>query len=316
MPAPPPPAFGRPAALPRGAVFLLFEMLSHPSTAIRESGNLGLRIHVGQMLGETTEMAKPQGKCIFCGGHGLTKEHVMPKWIRPLLARFGETPNHFRFRTGQAQIPFTNITSITPNIIPKQGYFLNQRLRVVCAKCNGGWMSGQESEAKPILSALIDANARPLNESDQLTIALWACLRAGIFERDHPETAAMKQFEYAHMHATKTPPENWRVFLARHDSEDWRIRLFHYPFYVFRPGQLRPANPNSHKTMIGLGSAVLLVAGSSADNAAKAIEALSPTNMAQVWPFVSSIEWPLTSSLGNEQLLALSYGSQIRSYSP
>src|SRR5947208_778698 len=30
---------------------------------------------------------KPPGKCIFCGGRGLTKEHMWADWLRPYIPR-------------------------------------------------------------------------------------------------------------------------------------------------------------------------------------------------------------------------------------
>jgi hypothetical protein len=32
-------------------------------------------------------MSKPQGKCIFCDGYGLTKEHIWAKWLNPYLPK-------------------------------------------------------------------------------------------------------------------------------------------------------------------------------------------------------------------------------------
>ena len=61
-----------------------------------------------------SKKSKAQGKCIFCGGEGLTKEHVWPNWIKSVLPR-DSTEHHTQYTLGITALPM-NPVLIQPNI--------------------------------------------------------------------------------------------------------------------------------------------------------------------------------------------------------
>jgi hypothetical protein len=77
-------------------------------------------------------MPQQVGRCIFCGGRGLTKEHVWPKWLRGALDPSITTPRHFYSTSG-----FGRRRSYTH----RSGSIESRRMRIVCERCNTGWMS-------------------------------------------------------------------------------------------------------------------------------------------------------------------------------
>ncbi|TCU34144.1 hypothetical protein [Rhizobium azibense] len=255
-------------------------------------------------------MAKAQGRCIFCGGHGLTKEHLWPKWMRPFLETDAD-PAHTNLRTRVQQISFMNAVTIDTPFDERQGYVFNKRLRVVCRGCNSGWMSSAESACKPMLTALINATPFGLDAPEQRRLALWSAIKTGVFERDDVSYASMTAAEYRHIAAQREPPPNWRIFLARYQGEGWRTRMFHRGMKVHAIGGTAPTSFNTQKTIIGMMNAVVLTVSSTADNAPTVVEKMSPLNMMQIWPFEQSIEWPTVTKIDDEQLRQLSYGYEL-----
>jgi hypothetical protein len=106
--------------------------------------------------------------CIACGaplGANRTNEHIVAQW---LLAELGISQERLtqliadsaRRETREARSPHA------------MDSFREGR---ICGKCNNGWMSTLESQAKEILPALVtgDRNITSLSDSEALVIARW-----------------------------------------------------------------------------------------------------------------------------------------------
>ncbi len=122
--------------------------------------------------------------CIFCGGSGLTKEHIWPKWIRRNVPRSGITLNKHTITTGYKD----GFPIVSPGMQRRPGDLLDQTRRCVCKKCNNGWMSRIEGEAHELLSLFV-ANHMfwPFESSEnRTTVARWAILRSKILEDLYP----------------------------------------------------------------------------------------------------------------------------------
>src|SRR5882724_10367570 len=85
------------------------------------------------------------GVCIFCGPteSRLTNEHVLGRWILRVLAPGleGQIP-HERRRGGRTERRWSRNT-------------LDPSIKVVCKRCNEGWLSQLEGEAKFVVEPLI-----------------------------------------------------------------------------------------------------------------------------------------------------------------
>src|SRR4051812_46683479 len=102
--------------------------------------------------------------CIFCGGGPLTLEHVWPAW---LIALFPALPSTITFRGRERQATTSDELTV----------------RAVCEKCNGGWMSDLEQQAKPLLMELLEE--RPYSfmpPGMQDVISAWAVKTVMVFE--------------------------------------------------------------------------------------------------------------------------------------
>jgi len=105
----------------------------------------------------------PQRDCLFCGTSGpLTDEHVYGKWLRK-LGYTGEGVREIVPGDGSERI------------IQRGGPF-SKTLKIVCRPCNNEWMSGMETAAEPLLTAMFNAcgSSLRLDETARLTLARWA----------------------------------------------------------------------------------------------------------------------------------------------
>lgn len=113
--------------------------------------------------------AAPPKTCLFCGVIGpLNEEHIYGDWLRN-LGFAGE-----------------GVREIVPGdgsqpIIQRGGPF-SKKLKIVCYPCNNQWMSGMETAAKPLLTAMFNArdSSVRLNQAAQLTLARWAFKTAAV----------------------------------------------------------------------------------------------------------------------------------------
>jgi hypothetical protein len=101
--------------------------------------------------------------CIFCENSAGSREHLWPQWI---LSRknFGA----FRLKRAGAPEVILNNTELT--------------VKSVCGKCNNGWMSGLEQEAKPLLEQMFDDKPVDLDGNQQQIVAKWVAKMAFLFD--------------------------------------------------------------------------------------------------------------------------------------
>jgi hypothetical protein len=170
-------------------------------------------------------MAKPPGKCIFCGGSGLSKEHVWPLWARDLLPR----------RIGGTHVK-GEVTSVRGNphktaerkLKNFEGNVTTIQLRRVCGRCNNGWMSKLETQAKPILSPLILGQPSILSADSQRVIATWIVMKFMITEFYNPEVIATPQRNREFLMSNQQPPEGWQIWIAHKRGPDWHTGYFRH----------------------------------------------------------------------------------------
>jgi hypothetical protein len=117
----------------------------------------------------------PGRKCIFCGGAPLSREHVVPEWFRKLVGISEVRPGSVTHHTpGDA-------TEIDFEAIP-----VSRTARVVCERCNNGWMSQLEQQARIILTPLLQGQSGQLSEKDLDLLARWAFKTACVIDAASP----------------------------------------------------------------------------------------------------------------------------------
>ncbi|MGI2031978.1 hypothetical protein ACRQ1B_06250 [Rhizobium panacihumi] len=252
-------------------------------------------------------MAKQSGKCAFCGGGGLTKEHLWPKWLHPHVVETSKEPYRGGFRM-VGVMANANTLVLTPDLVREQGYWRNKRFRVVCKGCNGGWMSSTEQLTRPLIKDMFLEKPLSLKVEDQKSLATWAALRTCIAEYDDPKHIAVSDNDRELLMKHGAPPDHWAIFLGRHNLPGWILRFRHFgaqaALAAFGPELFgRTEKCNTQSTMIGFNNIALLVVSSSVAAAQQSFRKLSPPGMTRIWPpSDAEVAWPLAEILTSEQM--------------
>lgn len=164
---------------------------------------------------------KKQGKCIFCNGFGLSKQHVIPDWMSALLP--------YNDLHSQQTIDMSAVfdpASASVVVIPGETYKkrngpVNQRkVRNVCLICNNGWISRVEDAAKPLFEAMICGRGAALSKTDVESLSLAIAIITIMWEFTHPDEsnrvipAAHRDFIYKN----KRLPDGWYIAVGVMDE--------------------------------------------------------------------------------------------------
>src|SRR5215831_12421472 len=110
------------------------------------------------------------GKCIFCDGFGLSKEHVWSDWLKDVLPSTPHYDTWWRANT----IDFSDWSpSFETSVRRRPGPLRSLKKRVVCQKCNREWMSTVVSRAKSAAREMILGSAIRLSRDEMTNIATW-----------------------------------------------------------------------------------------------------------------------------------------------
>ncbi len=113
--------------------------------------------------------------CIFCGSTPTSAEHLFPAWVGRLFEKKGISGEHSAGTSNRGLLRQW-----------KNNRPLQYVIKVVCRKCNNGWMSDIEKNAIRIISAMITGGANPFNpilldEEMKNCVSVWLALRAVVF---------------------------------------------------------------------------------------------------------------------------------------
>ena len=106
----------------------------------------------------------------------MSSEHVLPDWLRQIFPR---SPADLHTQGATKWVP-TNLGWLRPVTLrqKKHGHASTRRVRVVCAKCNSGWLSILEQRTKPLLERLIRGDLVILGSRQKSLIATWTAKTA------------------------------------------------------------------------------------------------------------------------------------------
>jgi hypothetical protein len=253
----------------------------------------------------------------------MSYEHVWGKWLRPYVRV--HTPRHeFRHEfIGRPDEPMITKGSI------RAGDLFRSKVRVVCTRCNNGWLSEIQEAAKLILIPLIQGAVTTLGIEAQRSVATWcamATMTGEFLDRDISEqSVAISQAEREWLWKNSSPPkQNWRVWIARYQRYRWVSQWFHFTVPILeaeeipKPGDPDYRSPNTQTTTFVIGELyvhVMSTFGRSeiVDRWVWPIGSRPATLLAQIWPRRESvITWP-TDSLtnGDADFIASAFGRVI-----
>ena len=160
------------------------------------------------------------GKCIFCDGFGLSKEHVWPRWLTKTVPA-GAKSGHLT--TISRKVSHNMSYEMGPLKSGKQqrpGAITSRRLCVVCKNCNNEWMSQLQEEVKDLLLIVMENRYWSTMTGIEVTkLAKWITMFVIVSEYLHPERVTTNASERETFYKTKKPLSNWAIWIAYHIGE-------------------------------------------------------------------------------------------------
>lgn len=151
--------------------------------------------------------------CIFCGSRTNSDEHVWPDWLAKIIKQLpGETKSLWAIRTND-EGHVDRWERATPDLVTK----------TVCkVRCNAGWMSDLEKDAKPLLSPMINGEEITLTRQQQGIIAIWMIKTAMVLDSMSPKKHMFyEQKERSHFRETFLPPGFLTFWLGHYSGSRW-----------------------------------------------------------------------------------------------
>jgi enamine deaminase RidA (YjgF/YER057c/UK114 family) len=168
-------------------------------------------------------------------------------------------------------------------------------VRAVCSRCNSGWMSTVETQARPVLSKLIRGQKTELAATDTEAVATWAVKTAMMVHLTSVEGIAAFGDVYKTFFNDRRPPSNAVVWVAATGAEDWALRSEMVSALVGTDqDSVTVADPvNTTSVTLGLGRLllhVLLTARTSVSY--PPLDDIHPEAVLRIWPDPAPITLP------------------------
>jgi hypothetical protein len=166
-------------------------------------------------------MLKPKPICIFCGKnrdngpeHVLTKEDVWPIWLTKYIPR--------DLRNYGAETIIVHRNRIEKSQKKVDGDPRSRRVKLVCKKCNTGWMSQLQERAKNILLPLMTGGTTILGDEAQKLVAAWCAMSTMTADFIFPDKQAIPQTDRDLLLAIRLPPsDTWKIWIGRFQRKEW-----------------------------------------------------------------------------------------------
>jgi hypothetical protein len=185
-------------------------------------------------------------QCIFCQLAQVSDEHVFGRWVSRMFADGA---------------PFT--LTKKPGRSGSGLQTINVKCRAACRRCNGGWMSRSESEAKTLLSPMIRGEAIEWDTARQARVARWVFKTALMLDRSSLASQVAPPHHFTFLFKQRSPPGSVTIYLARYFPDDGEERI------GVIGSSYRPTSPDPHlypdpyEITFSIGQAVFQVFGHS-----------------------------------------------------
>lgn len=262
-------------------------------------------------------MAKPPGRCIYCGEPGLTKEHIWADWLRAHIPR--EKTQHYLERTLQFPDPSKNIVSHQR----RTGDPHSRRLRIVCKTCNNGWMGTLQEKAKSILAPMLNGQSVRMYRKQQTILGAWVTMFVMTSEFLARDWTSISADERAWFKDKQRPPIHWRIWIGQREPYETSARWFHRTVTFLKDeSEATPAgtvpDSNTQTSTVLLGDHIVIHVMSSLVARGIIKRWQHPPNidemLQQIWPITfRQLIWPTGGRLtaANVSLLADHFWNRI-----
>jgi hypothetical protein len=245
---------------------------------------------------------------MFCGksGQGLSREHVVPNWIGKVLPGVGNFTHRLDIDGGSPKFAYS-------------ARDMDFKAKIVCMSCNNGWMSGIEDRVIPILTPLLNGEARELTSTEQRSVALWACKTAMVFAHAGGILPAGLKESCRWIYKHLTPSPGSHCWLGRFADVDTDLDLRTYKFHTVPIEMTRPSQPDvRHSALVwtaGIGqlAVINLTMPTGLGRSDVTVGGVPAEWLHPVWPNDdNNITWPPPLTLSEEHLRAISRNFESR----
>jgi hypothetical protein len=236
---------------------------------------------------------KLPGKCIFCEGGDLSKEHFWPEWASALLPRYPDNRHVEQlFTVSEKKLVKP------PEVRSRQGHSWTKTIRAVCRPCNNGWMSVLENAVKPILTPLIATRPHTLTVEAMRVLGQWIALKIMVGERNHPEQAVTPLEDRLKFKSTLEIPPNFRIWIARCGAGGWQTGYIRHAATIGTSPIVMPHHKfkNIHSVAFGIGDLFVFALYTTVAGVLNANPTQSEA-VIRIFPIVDSCNWPPPRSL-------------------
>lgn len=255
---------------------------------------------------------KPQaaGRCIFCNGFNLSKEHIWSDWLtkKKIVPPQESHSQNIIYSLVNHQ---TKKAYFRPDIQkPRQGSLIQRKIRCVCKKCNNGWMSKIVNSARSHAEKIILAQEIEITPEIQKYISTWLSLSCISAEFTHRQSICIPDFDRNFIRENGEPPSDWYIFIGRYEGSEWSPTR-----YIHNGGKFAvlPANSNDiseaewhyyQVTTQVLGNFVFHAFSTTNPAVADEFgEKFAPDGMQKIWTPSTVIKWPIPRILSDRELL-------------
>lgn len=226
--------------------------------------------------------------CLFCANPKLTREHVLPLWLSRLVSELGPGGPVTATREAEHVLDFQQWQADVGEL----------KLRRVCEPCNTGWMRRLEDAVIPIMTPMIQGEARALSPTDQRIVAAWTVKTGLLFQCTVKATPDPPAHELISLYSLNVPSNLARVWLASYSGTGWTLKGEHHHLHL-----TRPADPEQiyHGELFTLGVYRLVLQALILPDASPIQIASVPdfdNFVVSIWPNpIRGVMWPPSASL-------------------
>jgi hypothetical protein len=161
---------------------------------------------------------KAQRKCIFCDDTRLSREHIFPEWLKNVMFIDPAIDSHYIGRLFSSSDKSKPDAELSFKF--QSGHLFSKKLRIVCEKCNGGWMSILQSQTKEILSPLILNKFTSLSKENLIQLSQWIIMATMVADFNDSTTnytpiAQLKDFKL-----NRKIPDGWKIYIGNYNGDN------------------------------------------------------------------------------------------------
>lgn len=215
-------------------------------------------------------------------------------------------------------LTFTQVARLkeVPKTRTKPGHARTKKVRVVCARCNNGWMNALETAARPFLTPLISTAGHTLAPAGALTVAQWIALKIMIGEHNQPGDAVTPPDERAKFRSALQLPPNFKIWIAKCGVGGWETAYLRHAATVSATPGVRPEHrrKNIHSVTFGIGDLLVHALHTTAPGVERGLTFSESGVVIPLYPAAGEICWPPVRSISADEaaFLANTFARMMR----